>query len=340
MNIQRIVTPDELNQFINLLRNMYVNKNGLYFYRGLRNSDYELLPGAFRPGDIRNKEILFGGDKARRLAYTSKASDIVVMSCNGNLQAAKQYMASREYERVIDIIVFITRHNFAVSSFIDENKAVYDQKSVEALLHRPVECWLTEEIFYRGLRDYLRGLEVQVSTDRKQIYKEPYIFNHITPYDESLAQHYCGYPTTMLDWTYNPYIALYFALPKNPKTADYLYFSVCVCEKPTQDDGTIFFTELYLDPTCPEFNENNLRIQRQEGLFSRMQLPVSVYYQKGFWPSIEKMIESYPSMCGNIRITRYNISIQFTEYIRSLLNDIGFNEDYLLPKIEVYASIS
>lgn len=337
MSIQIITTPTELDQFINLLRNMYDNKKDLYFYRGLRNRDYELLPGAFRPSDIRNKELLFGGDKARSFAYTNKARHIVAMSWSGNLQAARQYMNSREYERIVDIIVFITRHNFAVSLFINENKAVYDPKSVEALLHRPVECWLTEEIFYHALGEYLHGLELQISADRKQVYKEPYILNHITPYDESLTQHYCRYPTTMLDWTYNPYIALYFALPRNSKTVDHLYFSLCVCEKPTKDDGLISFTELYLDPTCPEFNENNLRIQRQEGLFSRIQLPVSFYYQKGFWPSIEKLIEFYPSMCEDIHITRYNILVSFTEQIRAMLNGMDINEDFLLPKIAVQA---
>lgn len=39
--------------------------------------------------------------------------------------------------------------------------------------------------------------------------------------DESLPQHY-GIPTACLDWTYNPYIAIYFALQNIPTNATHI----------------------------------------------------------------------------------------------------------------------
>ena len=327
MNIQRINTQNDLDQFLNFLGDLYKNRKGLYFFRGLRNSDYKLLPGAFRPGDIRNRELLFNGSRAHILARRDEAKNIVLGHFNGDLQLTRQFMNHIEYQRLIDIIAFITRYNFPVSSFVHENRTIHDTKSVEALSYRPVACWLTDESFYLALEEYLRGLEFQISLDGKELLKQPYILNDITPYDESLAQHYCErYPTTILDWTYNPYIALYFALPKNHKTVNHLYFSICVCEKPTQNDGQVFFLEDY-----QEFNTYNLRIRRQEGLFSQMRPPISFYYFKGFWPSVEDLL----SFNEYIRVTRYNIQVSFTEDIRTILNNMGYNQEFLLPPLEV-----
>lgn len=326
MNVQRINTQNDLDQFLSFLDDLYKNRKGLYFFRGLRNNGYKLLPGAFRPGDIRNRELLFNGSRAHILARTDEAKNIVLRHCSGNLPFARQFMNRIEYQRLIDIIAFITRYNFPVSSFVHENSAIHDTKSVETLSYRPVAYWLTDEIFYRALGEYLHGLEVQIGSDGKEVLKQPYIINEITPYDESLAQHYCDrYPTTMLDWTYNPYVALYFALPKNHKV-DYLYFSFCVCEKPARNDGQVFFLEDY-----QEFNAYNLRIKRQEGLFSQMRPPISFYYFKGFWPSVEDLL----SFNEYIRITRYNIQVSFTEDIRTMLNNMGYNQEFLLPPLEI-----
>lgn len=116
--------------------------------------------------------------------------------------------------------------------------------------------------------------------DGKEVYKKPELPNDMTPFDESLAQHYKHAATAKLDWSYNPLIGLFFTLPNEAENdtcainPTHMYRSLYVCEKPeSHPNAPILFTDDYA-----RFNGNNQRIIRQEGLFAVLAYPITFYW--------------------------------------------------------------
>lgn len=212
--------------------------------------------------------------------------------------------------------------------------------------------WLSNSIFVTSLEDYISNIEFFPETafyrghsDIKyrlipsvgRMFKEgnesallqyersifesfkrnlPLYSNHIPKNDKEclfLAQHY-GLPTRLLDWTYNPLIALYFA-----------------CKSNNLVDGIVY---VGLPSRYFEFNENNqdilsfdketillpnltdVRYKNQNGLFA--------YFPKP-WQENSYSIQ----ICKSFRIPAAAKS-----FIIKKLFTIGISESFIMPSLD------
>lgn len=141
-------------------------------------------------------------------------------------------------------------------------------------------------------------------------------------------QHH-GFPTPMLDWSYNPYIAAYFAIQNtNPKvTSD--YFSIYIFDY-------LSWIKLYFQPidllgqesfisTFKPYYQNNPRLIVQNSIMTITNV---------------NDIESYLSYAENSKNSTYlykiNISKSEIATINNDLNNMGIVKDRLFPDLDQF----
>lgn len=227
---------------------------------------------------------------------------------------------------------------------------------------------LNEENIYRG---YNRIEELYPVLFRKEYYKEnkeemkclernllsefeKYAMAYISPLNEmeflAYAQHY-GLPTRLLDFTYNPYIALLFAI-NDEKTEDgYYKIIICPKEKCTEIDVyhnpsrrqirnmetnkispfDYYAKTSYSSMLCKRFNEwghsdniriiepnfGNVRILMQQGLFV-----IARNYDKNSF---------LETLLNNSYVIKINSSLR--DMIIKWLDKMGFNSYRLMPDL-------
>lgn len=208
---------------------------------------------------------------------------------------------------------------------------------IKTIVINSIEEFLSEQKFYPEI-DYFRG---QSSVDYKlipsigRIFKdgeeqsmlryEKLIFNDFkqkSPWFTDahpkndleflfLAQHY-GLPTRLLDWTYNPLIALYFACCSNPEKDGVIFrcFPYLIKEFDLNTDDIFSYTEIAL--LAP--NMTNVRYKNQNGLFFLYPKP---------WK------ENYQSVTD-----KYIIPANCKERMMISLNKIGFNRSFIMPSLD------
>lgn len=146
--------------------------------------------------------------------------------------------------------------------------------------------------------------------------KLPLFSNHIPKNDKEylfLAQHY-GLPTRLLDWTYNPLIALYFACKSNNSVDGVVYVgveSICYEFNENNQDILSFDKETILLP-----NQTDVRYKNQNGLFADFPYP---------WKENSYSIKIYK--CFRIPATAKS-------FIIKKLFTIGISESFIMPSLD------
>ena len=167
-------------------------------------------------------------------------------------------------------------------------------------------------LFKEGEESVLKQYEKEIFEDFKRKYS---MFTDTHPKNDKeflfLAQHY-GLPTRLLDWTYNPLIALYFACCSNFSKNGVVYKSYPFSRKifnENKDDILSFPTITLLIP-----NVTNVRYKIQNGLF--------VLYPEPWKEDFEHIS------------SKYIIPATYKRNILNQLEKIGITRSFIMPSLD------
>ncbi|MBX3710078.1 MAG: FRG domain-containing protein [Gammaproteobacteria bacterium] len=240
-----------------------------YIFRGHPNATWRLIPRVFR----------YTGQKYLTENYPIK-DNTYYWYFNKEIKRIVELWAKIKFDhllpqglrRIFDLYVFIIKYNYGINKFNNENLgSIYscDEKT----LARPQRDWESEQTFIDFIGNILQNWLNIYNLDGSLRYKaRP--FEELTIIEESFPQHY-GFPTAALDFSKNPFKALWFALLNN--------FSNCF---------TIFaykqITTISTFPTkiIENTNQNNIRAIKQEGCFVYFTRPCYSYVYKNKFPSL------------------------------------------------------
>ena len=140
--------------------------------------------------------------------------------------------------------------------------------------------------------------------------------------DASRPQHY-DIPTSVLDWTYNPDVAIYFALDSEYADKNGDIFSIYAYKQiDHSENAPIKLIERH------EAIEN-LRAERQEGLFSSLTMPCRFYIEESFFPSVETYDSQFYKA---FELIKFNISRKAcSNSLEKTLIEKNITKEFLFP---------
>ncbi|HBD9263983.1 TPA: FRG domain-containing protein, partial [Legionella pneumophila] len=294
-NFQIIKTKNELDR---LLQDFLKKRDEGFVFRGHADFSWELKPKLFRDSEVVKSWESYGLSK-KHIAenWIENKNTFITLSYifgSQNLTKTNYKSALIPYKdqiiplaRLLWFYVDIMKYNYNLYKYINENKSYYEEEYLKQITVRSLDDWISYDTFLRLLEEILYLVE------RRDVYtnnllNNPEIFEDIAAYDETRPQHY-DMATSALDWTYNPFIALFFACGSlanaNSSRAIVIYPSTQISlflykQISTGDNVSVILKK-------PSETIVNDRAKRQEGVFTWMPKARSFYLTKGNYPKLE-----------------------------------------------------
>jgi len=158
--------------------------------------------------------------------------------------------------------------------------------------------------------------------------------------DLAVAQH-SGLPTRLLDWSYNPYCALYFAASdreaqnnQDSKNIAIWALRIDAIERPAPgQENQGCHVEIY-----SPLRERNSYMQAQRGCFTLIRGAEERYRAEGQWPGVEDVAVGAPDEQGKLSLRKFEIPKALAPEILMRLWRLGISAGILKPTLENAAS--
>lgn len=147
----------------------------------------------------------------------------------------------------------------------------------------------------------------------------------------AIAQHY-GLPTRLLDWSRDPYIALYFAVHDEKSPSFKLKEPAIVIWVLHHDEFLQNHRESNLRViTPPYFNNPNLNAQK--GVFTHLMTHFyedEIHFEKNEIPSLEEYFNSFEEN-SNPYLTKLVLDVKHKDAIKNKLYNLGYTKARVFP---------
>jgi hypothetical protein len=319
----------DTQKVIATIERMY--NDGNFAFRGHECFKFDLIPSAFRLSTINQMKRLFNID-TRIIDSWYKSGEIKKQIDLWAPGADHNHNAMITINRLLDYCLYLMILNHSVNDFAQNNISRISEKDRQMLQLRNVEFWKDEKTFHYMFSSYFQQI-VQIRDLNGALIKDANPYEDLTGIDESLPQHY-GASTAALDWTYNPFVALFFALGNRSVASGFLTLNALNIQSNAVDSPIKFIDK--------SVHIENLRAERQEGTFTYFTKPCSFFLKHGALPSINYFDNRYKNGLEKPRFELHEFRIERSNkninYIGDMLDEAGINEEFLFPdKEEVIA---
>lgn len=305
-------------QFIDKLQELH--KEGNFLFRGVPDARFHLEPGAFRKTEIKKYAQQFLPEVTIK-GWFSK----VVKNIEGNSNKALASTPRLFLFQLCRLLIQILQYNHAIYTRYNSDKDNFikncnDKRLINIFNFGDDSHWSKEKTFIDFFDRSCLSIIPLFSPDGKLI-KKSSTDEDITGLDESYPQHY-GMHTSALDWTYNPYKALFFTIYSDDSSDNSKYLSISTYKEIISEGSPIIIKGR-------DAFKDNPRALAQEGTFTYFRKPCSFYLEKDHFPSIESYRQSSEKF-----FTLEKLALQRTkkniEFIQEVLKQHDISKQSLL----------
>jgi hypothetical protein len=339
-----IEAPAELFFYFERLR---VEKQ--YIFRGQSNIKYKLEPYAFRKTVLQKRLEDFPVNSEEIKTWFTH--DRIRASVKGWLKIDINQSQNLPWkiERIFNIYIHIMRYNYFLSEYLsghlEKRPQIISSQDKSFLSQRPKAFWAEKETFIWIIENsFSRWIECR-GLDGKILIESCPDQDLITGMDETFPQHY-DLPTAALDWTYNPYKALYFALGKNNQVFD-KEKQIYRCTELEASHFYIFAYRQLKRENSPIYIKDkssfisNPRVEAQEGTFTYFSKICSFYLLKNRFPLIEDYDNLINEIDPSFELIKFSVKADISnrDFFRKVLIEKGINESMMMPELPSEASV-